>query len=163
MNGSEIMHRTLAAITIVLAFAFASLADSNAVMAQVEGLELREGTGIPAEVRNIYRKGADYLAKSQKDEGHWGSKGGGHGDESAGVAALATMAFLSIGEDPNFGNIGMTIIPAPDTSITTGNNNTVTVPLGKFRTTLIPVPDASVSLFRYDNNSGTGHVLESSA
>jgi len=75
----------------------------SVVFAQADGLEIREGTGIPAEVRNIYRKGADYLAKSQNDNGSWGKGGGGHGDESAGTAALATMAFLSTGEDPNFG------------------------------------------------------------
>ena len=108
MNAPEFPRRTLAALTVVLTFALVSLTDDNA-MAQLEGLELREGTGIPAEVRNIYRKGADYLAKNQKDEGHWGNKGGGHGDESAGVAALATMAFLSTGEDPNFGKYARNI------------------------------------------------------
>ncbi len=71
--------------------------------AQTDGLEIREGTGISAEVRNIYRKGADYLAKKQNDNGSWGKGGGAHGDETAGTAALATMAFLSTGEDPNFG------------------------------------------------------------
>lgn len=76
---------------------------TGALFAQSDGLEIREGTGIPAEVRNIYRKGADYLAKNQNDDGSWGRGGGGHGDESAGIAALATMAFLSTGEDPNFG------------------------------------------------------------
>ena len=47
------------------------LLSSSQAIAQTEGLEIREGTGIPLEVRNIYRKGADYLAKVQKDNGSW--------------------------------------------------------------------------------------------
>ncbi len=71
--------------------------------AQLEQLEVHEGTGIPSEVRTIYLKGADYLAKTQKPDGSWGVGGQFHGDESCGVCGLATMAFLSTGEDPNFG------------------------------------------------------------
>lgn len=127
MNAPEFPRRTLAALTVVLTFALVSLTDDNA-MAQLEGLELREGTGIPAEVRNIYRKGADYLAKNQKDEGHWGNKGGGHGDESAGVAALATMAFLSTGEDPNFGKYARNIRGALRYIIRKQNRKTGYVP-----------------------------------
>lgn len=59
--------------------------------------EVREGTGIPSDVRSIYLKGTDYLAATQKRDGSW------QGGESCGVCGLATMAFLSTGEDPNFG------------------------------------------------------------
>ncbi len=59
--------------------------------------EVREGTGIPSEVRSIYLKGTDFLAATQKRDGSWGS------GEKGGICGLATMAFLSTGEDPNFG------------------------------------------------------------
>ena len=95
-----------ARLLLVCSFVLLSCTFANA---QVEGLEIREGTGISPEVRNIYRKGADYLAKSQNDNGSWGKGGGGHGDETAGIAALATMAFLSTGEDPNFGKYARNI------------------------------------------------------
>jgi hypothetical protein len=96
--------------------------------AQLDELEIREGTGIPAEVRNIYRKGADYLAKTQSDDGSWGRGGGGHGDESAGVAALATMAFLSTGEDPNFGKYARNVRAALRFVINKQNSGTGYVP-----------------------------------
>ena len=76
---------------------------TNCGLAQLDELEVREGTGIPGEVRAIYLKGADYLASTQKPEGDWGKGAQFHGDEACGVAGLATMAFLSTGEDPNFG------------------------------------------------------------
>lgn len=64
---------------------------------------MREGSGVPSEVSTIYMKGADYLAKTQKEDGSWGAGQQFHGNESSGVCALATMAFLSTGEDPNYG------------------------------------------------------------
>ena len=96
--------------------------------AQVGELEVREGTGIPAEVRNMYRKGADYLAKTQNDDGSWGKGGGGHGDETAGTAALATMAFLSTGEDPNFGKYARNVRAALRFIIRKQNDKTGYVP-----------------------------------
>ena len=36
--------------------------------------EVREGTGIPAEVRTIYLKGTDYLAATQKRDGSLGQQ-----------------------------------------------------------------------------------------
>lgn len=76
---------------------------------QLEQLEIHEGTGIPSEVRTMYLKGADYLAKTQKADGTWGQGSQRHGDETAGVSALAVMAFLSTGEDPNFGKYARNI------------------------------------------------------
>jgi len=93
MNDSKSLG---AAILLILVFA-------QIGVAQLEQLEVREGTGIPAEVRTIYLKGADYLAATQKPDGSWGAGAQFHGDEACGIAALATMAFLSTGEDPNFG------------------------------------------------------------
>ena len=93
------MRRILNLILVALA----SLTFANFCLAQVAGLEVREGAGVSNEVEAIYRKAADYLAKTQAKNGSWDGGQNFHGDESAGIAALATMAFLSTGEDPNFG------------------------------------------------------------
>lgn len=79
------------------------LASAQVCPGQLEQLEVHEGTGIPGEVRTIYLKGADFLARTQKPDGSWGSGAQSHGDEACGICGLATMAFLSTGEDPNFG------------------------------------------------------------
>ncbi len=59
------------------------------------------GTGgdmIPRDVREMYDAGVKYLVKTQTDEGTWsGGEGGG------GTTALALLAILASGEDPNFG------------------------------------------------------------
>jgi hypothetical protein len=92
--------------------------------AQVEGLEVREGAGVSNEVESIYLKAADYLAKTQKKNGSWSGAQSFHGDESAGIAALATMAFLSTGEDPNFGRYARNIRSAVRFIIRTQNKRT---------------------------------------
>jgi len=76
-----------------------------AAFAQLEQLDIQvqEGTGVPAEVRTIYQRGTDYLANTQRPDGGWNTTGNSHGDEASGIAGLALMAFLSTGEDPNFG------------------------------------------------------------
>lgn len=75
---------------------------------QLQTLELREGTGIAPEVQTIYDKGVRYLARTQNSNGSWGA-GDGIGNSGCGVVALATMAFLSTGEDPNFGKYATNI------------------------------------------------------
>ena len=95
------MKPTLIAISLALT----SMAFAGSAWAQTQGLEVREGAGVSNEVESIYRKAADYLAKTQSKDGSWSH----HGNESAGTAALATMAFLSTGEDPNFGRYARNI------------------------------------------------------
>lgn len=90
---------------IVFAFCVLAFGPSTAlVRGQLEQLEtqIQEGTGVPSEVRTIYQRGIEYLANSQRQDGSWVS-GNSHGDEASGIAGLAVMAFLSTGEDPNFG------------------------------------------------------------
>ncbi|XZE20363.1 prenyltransferase/squalene oxidase repeat-containing protein [Pirellulaceae bacterium SH449] len=72
---------------------------------QLEQLQtqIQEGTGVPSEVRTIYQRGIDYLVNAQSADGSWNSSANFHGDEASGIAGLAVMAFLSTGEDPNFG------------------------------------------------------------
>ncbi|MDZ4853154.1 MAG: squalene--hopene cyclase [Pirellulaceae bacterium] len=56
------------------------------------------GDMIPRDVREMYDAGVKYLVKTQADDGSWsGGEGGG------GTTALALLAILASGEDPNFG------------------------------------------------------------
>jgi hypothetical protein len=61
--------------------------------------ELRQGSAVPHEVREIYDRGLQYLAASQGPGGDW-QVGGQMGP---GVTGLCLMTLLASGEDPNFG------------------------------------------------------------
>lgn len=73
------------------------------VSPQIDGSSsITIGQAVPAEVETMYRKGLQFLADSQKADGTWPTSSG-FGSDTAGVTAICTMAFLSSGEDPNFG------------------------------------------------------------
>ncbi len=91
-------------VRILLAITFLFLL-ATGLLAQVEEFDAANptiGQRVPPEVRSMYRKGLQFLADKQKDDGSWPTESG-FGSETAGVAAICTMAFLSAGEDPNFG------------------------------------------------------------
>ena len=111
-----------------LALAAALNIPSATSVAQVDLLELREGAGVPAEVVAIYSKGVRFLADGQKEDGSWNKGKSFHGDESCGICALATMAFLSTGEDPNFGKYARNIRAAVRYIILHQNKNTGYIP-----------------------------------
>ncbi|MCU0795109.1 MAG: terpene cyclase/mutase family protein [Akkermansiaceae bacterium] len=67
--------------------------------AQNTDLRRRLEDPVPASVESMYRRGLDFLAKSQNDEGSWTD---GVGSEP-GVVGLCVIAFLAHGEDPNHG------------------------------------------------------------
>lgn len=56
------------------------------------------GQGVPRNVREIYDKGLQYLAKTQTERGDWTG-----GQAGPGVTGMGVMVFLASGEDPNFG------------------------------------------------------------
>ena len=58
----------------------------------------RIGEAVPRDVRELYDKGLQYLAKTQTEKGDWTG-----GQQGPGVTGLALMVFLASGEDPNFG------------------------------------------------------------
>jgi hypothetical protein len=58
----------------------------------------RFGEVVPRDVRELYERGLEYLAKTQTESGDW--QGGMQGP---GVTGMAVMVFLASGEDPNFG------------------------------------------------------------
>ena len=69
--------------------------------------ELRFGGRIPPEVNRIYERGLKFLVQSQGKDGGWGEGRSSH--YRNGVTALCIMAFLSCGEDPNFGRYSVSL------------------------------------------------------
>ncbi len=66
--------------------------------AAAQQLNARIGEPVPRDVRELYDKGLQYLAKTQQEDGGWRD-----GNQGPGVTGLALMVFLASGEDPNFG------------------------------------------------------------
>ena len=77
-------------------------AQAQDILDQVEDVMPTIGQKVPQSVRDMYREGLKYLSKKQKEDGSWPTSSG-FGSETAGVSAICTLAFLSAGEDPNFG------------------------------------------------------------
>ena len=101
-SGKPMMKRFFDSILLV-AVCWTATGSMTPCSAQDGVLDVREGTGIPAEVYTIYEKGANFLAATQRDDGTWGVGVQRHGSEVNGICSLCVMAFLSTGEDPNFG------------------------------------------------------------
>ena len=74
----------------------------------VRAQELFQGAGDvnPSEVDRVYVKGLQYLAKAQMPEGRWNEMP--YGAEPA-VVALAVVAMLAHGDDPNHGPYALPI------------------------------------------------------
>ena len=58
----------------------------------------RFGEVVPRDVREMYDRGLQYLAKTQTERGDWQG-----GQQGPGVTGMCLMVFLASGEDPNFG------------------------------------------------------------
>ncbi|MGH7193850.1 MAG: squalene--hopene cyclase, partial [Candidatus Saccharimonadales bacterium] len=78
---------------LVLALAFPALAQPP---------EIRHGTAVPHEVRQMYERGLEWLAANQGDRGDW-TGAGQAGQVGPGITGLCLMTLLASGEDPNFG------------------------------------------------------------
>ena len=58
----------------------------------------RFGDVVPRDVREMYDRGLQYLAKTQTERGDWQG-----GQQGPGITGMGLMVFLASGEDPNFG------------------------------------------------------------
>ncbi len=61
-------------------------------------LNARIGEPVPRDVRELYDRGLQYLARTQAEDGSWPGA-----NQGPGVTGMALMVFLASGEDPNFG------------------------------------------------------------
>jgi hypothetical protein len=61
--------------------------------------ELRYGETVPRDVREMYDRGLQYLARTQTERGDWPASG----QQGPGCTGLCLLSFLASGEDPNFG------------------------------------------------------------
>jgi len=102
---SKNIMKTIFHSIILIATCWLATGSMTPCCAQVDTLDVREGTGVPAEVYTIYEKGANYLASTQAEDGTWVCPKG----EANGICSLCVMAFLSTGEDPNFGKYSKNI------------------------------------------------------
>lgn len=75
---------------------FLSVVLSSEVLAQPPNVRI--GEAVPRDVREIYDKGLQFLARTQSQAGGWVG-----GQTGPGVTGLGLMVFLAPGEDPNFG------------------------------------------------------------
>src|SRR5437867_1538848 len=80
--------------TIALA---ASVILAPAASATAQAPNVRYGEIVPRDVREMYDRGMQYLAKTQSADGGWTT-----GDTGPGATGLCLMVFLASGEDPNF-------------------------------------------------------------
>lgn len=77
--------------------ALASATSAGTVRAQLPPTA-QFGEVVPRDVREMYDKGLQYLAKTQAEDGSWSG-----GQAGPGTTGMALMVLLASGEDPNFG------------------------------------------------------------
>lgn len=89
-------HFAICNFLAVVVAAFVLLAPAASASAQAPNI--RYGEVVPRDVREMYDRGMQYLAKTQSQDGGWTT-----GDTGPGATGLCLMVFLASGEDPNFG------------------------------------------------------------
>lgn len=77
-------------------FALAFVVGVGTLRAQLP--EPTYGEVVPRDVRELYDKGLQYLAKTQSQDGGWAG-----GQTGPGTTGMALMVLLASGEDPNYG------------------------------------------------------------
>jgi hypothetical protein len=87
--------------------------------ADAQPLNARIGEAVPHDVRELYDKGLQYLAKTQTENGDWTG-----GQQGPGVTGMGLMVFLASGEDPNFGLYSNNVRRAVRNIITHQNSST---------------------------------------
>ncbi len=87
------MSRTPRAALVALLAALAP------ALANAQAITPKTGEIVPRDVREMYDRGLQYLAKTQSPNGDWPNDG----QSGPGTTGLALMVFLASGEDPNYG------------------------------------------------------------
>ncbi len=94
----------------------------SAAHVRAQGPAIRYGAKVPQDVRLMYERGLNYLAKTQQENGAWPS---GYGQ---GIGGICMLAFLANGEDPNFGPHSLVIRRALRGIIESQDANTGYIP-----------------------------------
>jgi hypothetical protein len=84
---------------IAIGLVLASFATGPSGSAHAQPPTAQVGEVVPRDVREMYDRGLQYLAGSQKEDGNWA----GGGEQGPGVTGMALLALLASGEDANFG------------------------------------------------------------
>jgi hypothetical protein len=79
----------------------------------------RFGDVVPRDVREMYDRGLQFLAKTQTERGDWQG-----GQQGPGITGMGLMVFLASGEDPNFGPYSNNVRRALRNIITSQNADT---------------------------------------
>jgi hypothetical protein len=82
----------------IATMATTALIVASSAYATAQAPSTRSGEVVPRDVREMYERGMQYLARTQTEQGDW--QGGQNGP---GITGMALMVFLASGEDPNFG------------------------------------------------------------
>jgi len=94
----ETRNQRVGGLIRVLAIGFvAGLPVSRPVAAQSPSAQI--GEVVPRDVREMYDRGLEFLARTQAEDGGWT----GGGEQGPGVTGMALLAMLASGEDANFG------------------------------------------------------------
>ena len=97
--GGGIPTRSVGASLAILALALGVLGSSPASAQQPSTPSSKTGEVVPRDVREMYDRGMQYLARTQAATGDWPNDS----QTGPGTTGLAMMVFLASGEDPNYG------------------------------------------------------------
>ncbi|MEZ6147109.1 MAG: squalene--hopene cyclase [Planctomycetaceae bacterium] len=95
---------TVMATRLLIVFVTVTLLVIGTGVTRAQGPSIQYGDAVPAEVKQIYERGLDYLANEQQQDGSWSG-----GQQGSGITGMCLMAFLAHGEDPNFGRYQLVI------------------------------------------------------
>ncbi len=99
MNYSHVNPVLRFASVILTAASFCVFSSSSA---EAQGLSRRKIDVVPAEVEIAYKKGLEYLAKTQNTDGTFSGDRSGYSNQP-GITGICVLAFLAHGEDPEHG------------------------------------------------------------
>ena len=100
-DNSKRFPKRFASCVLLVALAICQ----SAQRANAQDSIVRFGTKVPHDAKLVYQRGLRYLVDSQLKDGSWESGEG----RQPGVIGLCVMAFLAVGEDPNYGRYSGTI------------------------------------------------------
>ena len=81
---------TVMATRLLIVFVTVTLLVIGTGVTRAQGPSIQYGDAVPAEVKQIYERGLDYLASEQQQDGSWSG-----GQQGSGITGMCLMAFLA--------------------------------------------------------------------